>query len=193
MKLKIFLLSIGFLLATPIFAAANQGVPDSQKEKMENHFDCEGKPCKHHGERHKDWKIKMEEREQKLLSLVDQYTPEKKAEWQQVLKESKELREQWMSPENAEKREKWRNEKFEKMKQLKKQLEEGKITKEEFFKKVHEGKKAGHWKTYHDLKNAVENKDEKQVPVLLNQLLGQFKEHNQQLKKMLESNLEVQQ
>ena len=34
----------------------------------------------------------MAEREQKLLAWVDQYTPDKKAEWTKVLAEKKEIK-----------------------------------------------------------------------------------------------------
>jgi hypothetical protein len=72
-----------------------------------------------------------------------------------------------------------------KMKELHKQLEEGKITKEEFIKEAHGGKDMGRWKTFHDIKLAVENKDAKLAAERLNQLLDQYKEHNVKLKEKL--------
>jgi hypothetical protein len=43
----------------------------------------------------------------------------------------------------------------------------------------------GHWKTFHDLKAAVEAKDNKKAAELLNQLLNQSKQHNEKIKTML--------
>ncbi|WML39266.1 hypothetical protein RCG19_19085 [Neobacillus sp. OS1-2] len=182
MKLKMLLLSMALVFSMPNFAAAHEheSTPVDHDEKP-----CNCKEDKHRHLMHKDWQAMMKEREQKLLSWVDQYTPDKKGEWTKVLEEKKTLRNQWMSPENAAKREQWKKEKMTKMEELKKQLDEGKITKEEFMKKAHHGKKMGHWKIFHDLRLAVDKKDDKQAAVLLNQLLVQMKEHNQMMKEML--------
>lgn len=171
MKFKAILIALGLVFSTQGFAAAHGMVPDTNRD--------------HHHEKHKDWQAKMLEREQKLLSWVDQYTPEKKAEWTEVLSEKKELRKQWMSPENEKKREQWKKERVAKMKELKKQLEEGKITKEEFMKEVHGGKGMAHWKSFRDLQLAVENKDDKQAKDILNRLLAHYKEHNLVMKEKL--------
>ena len=72
-----------------------------------------------------------------------------------------------------------------KIKELKKQFDEGKITKEEFVQKAHGGKAMGNWKTFHELKTAVEAKNEKQSAELLNQLLEQSKQHNEKIKAMI--------
>jgi hypothetical protein len=134
---------------------------------------------------HRDWQAKIAERDQHLLTWVNQYSPNKKAEWTKVLDEKKTLHNQWMSPENATKREQWKQKKMAQMDELKKQLDEGKITKEEFIKKAHGGMDMSHWKTFHDLEVAVEAKNNKHAAVLLNQLLEQYKQHNLMLKEML--------
>ncbi|MGG1674443.1 hypothetical protein ACIFOT_01710 [Neobacillus sp. NRS-1170] len=181
MKLKLFSLSLGLLLAFPGMAGAHGHAPVDHMEKTP----CDCAEGKQHHQIHRDWQAHMQEREQKLLAWVDQFTPDKKAEWTKVLDERKTLHKQWMSPENAKKREQWKNEKMAKIQELKKQLDAGKITKEEFMKQAHGGKGMGHWKMYHDLSLAVEKKDNKQAALLLNQLLQQTKEHNQKLKELL--------
>ena len=180
MKLKMIFLSMAIVFSMPNFAAAHDSTPVDHEEKP-----CNCQEDNHRHLMHKDWQGMMKEREQKLLLWVDQYTPEKKKEWTKVLEEKKTLRKQWMSTENAAKREQWKKEKMKKMEELKKQLDEGKITKEEFMEKAHHGKKMGHWKVFHDIRLAVEKKDDKQAAVLLNQLLVQMKEHNQMLKDKL--------
>ncbi len=179
MKIKLLFLLLAFLIV-PSYATANESVPVNQEEKP-----CDCKEDNHHRMKHKDWQAMMAQREQKLLSWVNQYTPEKKAEWSKVLEERKNLRSQWMSPEYAAQREQWKKEKMAKMEELKKQLDEGKLTKEEFIKKAHGGKEMGHWKMFHELKIAIDKKDDKQAVILLNQLLNQTKQHNQLLKEKL--------
>lgn len=187
---------LGLLLAMPGFTSANVQTPndsekhaekrpapdsqDKQEDKEAEECDCEKQEHSH-----KHWQAKMAEREQKLLAWVDQYTPDKKAEWTKVLAEKKELRNKWLSPENAQKREEWKQQKMAKIQELKKQLDEGKITKEEFVEKAHGGKAMGNWKTFHDLKAAVDAKNDKQSAELLNQLLEQSKQHNEKIKTML--------
>ncbi len=182
MKFKPLLLSMGLVLFVPGFTAAANPVPAEKVQKKP--CNCQEEKRDHHM-MHKDWQAHMAEKEQMLLSWVNQYTPDKKADWIKVLDEKETLRSQWMSPENAQKRERWKKEKWEKMKELKKQFDEGKITKEEFIKKVHGGKDMGHWKSFHDLRLAVEKKDDKQAVILLNQLLLQYKEHNEKMKEIL--------
>ncbi|MDR7077615.1 hypothetical protein J2Y03_002639 [Neobacillus niacini] len=193
MKVRIMTIMLGLLLAMPGFTSAHVQVSDSNQkptppkshekdgEKGSEESDCDEK----HEHNHKNWQAKMAEREQKLLVWVDQFTPDKKAEWTKVLAEKKELRNKWLSPENAARREKWKQEKMGKIQELKKQLDEGKITKEEFVQKAHGGKAMGHWKTFHDLKAAVEAKNDKQAAELLNQLLEQSKQHNEKIKAMV--------
>lgn len=180
MKLKMLFLTLGLLLSVPGLAAAHDTEPVNHEEKP-----CNCQEDNHRHMMHKDWHAMMAEREQKLLAWVDQYTPAKKGEWTKVLEEKKTLHKQWMSPENAAKREQWKKERMAKMEELKKQFKEGKLTKEEFMEKAHSGKKMGHWKTFHDLRLAVDKKDNKKAAVLLNQLLAQMKEHNQMMKDML--------
>jgi hypothetical protein len=185
MKIKLLTLVLGLIFALPGFALAENVKPDTKGGVNENKpCDCHGEK-RHHHMMHHDWQAKMAEREQKILTWVNQYTPDKKAEWEKVLSDKKTLHTKWMSPENAAKRDKWKEQKMAQMKDLTKQLEQGKITKEEFMKKVHGGKKMGHWRTFHDLEVAVEAKNDKHAAELLNQLLGQYKEHNQMLSDML--------
>jgi hypothetical protein len=185
MKIKLLTFVLVLSFALPGFALAEVTKPDAKEgvnEKKPCH--CQGEK-RHHHMMHHDWKAKMAEREQKILTWVNQYTPDKKAEWDKVLNDKKTLHAQWMSPENAANREKWKEQKLAQMKELTKQLDQGKITKEEFMKKIHGGKKMGHWKTFHDLEAAVEAKNDKQAAEQLNQLLGQYKEHNQMLSNLL--------
>lgn len=183
MKRKIIFLVFGLLLILPnIGSATNPTTDPSKDQEMKCPDDCPGK----HGHfMNKHWQEKMREREQQLSTWVDQYTPEKKEEWTKLLQERKALRDKWLSPEFASKREKWKQEKMTKMQELKKQYEEGKITKEELMKKAHGGKDFSHWKTYHELKKAVESKNDAQAKQLLNQLLEQYKQHNEMIKERM--------
>jgi hypothetical protein len=178
MKLRGLVLTIA-LLVMPTVALANDITLANHEDKP-----CDCNKGKHHIT-HKDWQAMMAEREQKLLGWVSQYTPEKKAEWTRVLREKENLRNQWMSPENSAKREQWKKERSAKIEALKKQFESGKITKEEFIKQAHGGKEMGHWKTFHELRVAVDKKDNKQATILLNRLLEQTKQHNQLIKEKL--------
>jgi hypothetical protein len=196
MKFRLLIMMLGLLLAAPGFTSANVEMPDASEKQAEKRTvpgsqDKEGDKesdecdCEKQEHSHKHWQAKMVEREQKLLAWVDQYTPDKKAEWTKVLAEKKELRTKWQSPENAQKLEKWKQEKMAKIQELKKQLDEGKITKEEFVQRAHGGKAMGPWKTFHELKAAVETKNDKRAAELLNQLLEQSKQHNEKIKAML--------
>ena len=186
MKLKMLLLSLGLLMSVPGMAAANHTVPDTTNGGQRENAPCDCKEGKHHHHMmDKEWQAKMAEREKMLLSWVNQYTPDKKGEWTTVLAEKKSLSNQWMSPENAGKREQWKKEKMAKINELKKQFDAGKLTKEEFIKQAHGGKEMSHWRTFHELRNAVEKKDNKQAALLLNQLLDQTKQHNEKIKGML--------
>jgi len=180
MRLKLIFMTLAFLLSVPGLTAANDSLPVDHKEKP-----CDCQEGKQRHMMHKDWQAMMKEREQKLLAWVDQYTPTKKKEWLKVLTEKKTLRKQWMSPENAAKREKWEKEKMIKMEEINKQFEQGKITKEEFMKQVHGGKKAEYWKTFKELRLAIENKDDKRAAVHLDHLLNLMKEHNKMMKDKL--------
>jgi hypothetical protein len=182
MKLRKLLFVLALLLAVPGLNSVNAEMSDKVKQGENEDKECD---CEHQEDMHKDWQAKMKEREKNLLTWVDQYTPDKKAEWTQVIEEKKALRNKWLSPEFAEKREMWKLEKMAKIQELKKQFEEGKLTKEEFVKKAHGRKDLGHFKTYHELKNAVAAKDEKQAATLLNQLLDQAKQHNDKMKEMM--------
>ncbi|WP_052352983.1 hypothetical protein [Neobacillus dielmonensis] len=181
--MKSLLLVMCLLISLPGVAGAEGSGNEAVKEKP--CLNCSEEHRDHHRVMHKDWQAEQAEREKKLLAWVAQYTPDKKQEWTKVIEERKQLRNQWLSPENAPKREKWKAEKMAKMKELRKQLEAGKITKEEFIKQLHGGKGKEEWKSFHDLRQAVEKQDSEQVVVILNQLLVQYKEHNQLLKEKL--------
>lgn len=182
MKLRLLLVACGLIFSMPGFAAANHHMmPDGFKP---THGEIQGERH-HHMDHHHNWQAKMQEREQKILTWVDQYTPEKKAEWSQVFAERKTLMSQWLSPENKAKRDKWKEQKMAKWKEWKKLLDEGKISKEEFFKKTHKGMKMKYWQTYRDLEVAVQENDQIKAAKYLNQLLEQCKEHNVKMKDML--------
>jgi hypothetical protein len=183
-KKKILLLAAGIFLAMPSFGMANGATPNSNQE-IRHHGPGECHHGKHGDMMDKNWQEKVKEKEQQLLLWVDQYTPEQKAEWVKVIQEEQTLRDKWLSPEFAKQREQWKQEKMAKIQELKKQYEEGKITKEELMKKAHGGKDFAHWKTFHDLKDAVDKKDSKEAKQLLNQMLKQHKEHNEMVKEML--------
>jgi len=185
MKLRYLIFVFGLILSIPGIAQASPLVADTKSGEADKRLcNCQ-EDNRHHHMMHRHWQEEMAERQQKILSWVIQYTPDKKAEWTKVLEEKETLRNKWMSPEYASKRDKWKEQKMAQMKELRTQLKAGKITKEEFMKKVHGNKAMGHWKTFHDLEVAVEAKNDKHAAELLNQLLQQNKQHNQMMKDML--------
>ncbi|WML48867.1 hypothetical protein RCG23_01700 [Neobacillus sp. PS3-34] len=142
---------------------------------------------KHHSGR-EHCKGKMEERETMLLSWVEKYTPEQKDRWNQAIKERKEIVNKWHSPQFAKKREEWKRARMAKKAELKKQVEEGKISKEEMKQKFREKRqkfhkmKQEHYKTFNDLQTAVKNNDQKQAAQLLDKILVQMEQHNKWMK-----------
>ncbi|XJZ28786.1 hypothetical protein ACF5W4_08365 [Bacillota bacterium Lsc_1132] len=183
--MKILLMVLGLFLSIPSLSMANAATANLQPGQAKMvHKDChEG----HHSMNGQKWQEKMKEREQEILSWVNKYTPEKKQEWDKVMTERKYLRKKWHSPQFAQKREQWKKNKIAQMQALKKAYEDGKITKEEYLSKIHGGKKMGAWKTYHDLKTAVENKNDQQAKQLLNQMLTHYKMHNEKMKSMIQA------
>lgn len=181
MNLKLMTLVLGLFLSIPGLASATGPVssPDGG-QAGKGPCDC-GEGRHHHGMHHKDWQAKMAKKEKELLTWVNTYTPDKKAEWTKTLAESKALHQKWHSPEFAKQREEMKKEKMAKFQALKKQYDEGKITKEEFFNKLHGDKKYSHWKTYQGLKTAVKANDQKKAAQNLNSLLASLKEHNKML------------
>lgn len=172
MKNKVLGLVLASFLAVPMMASANGSTNDGHVHHgNESHGKCH----------ERNWQAKMEEREKKLLLLVNQYTPDQRNEWTKVINERKQLREKWLSPEFKNKREQWKKAKMEKYQALKKQYEEGKITKEELIKKMHDGRMK-HWQAKQELKTAIKNKDDQKVKQILNQLLAQFKQQNAMMK-----------
>ncbi len=186
MIVKIILMALGIMIAIPSLSMANVVAAaqlQTQQPKMV-HKDChEGH---HHSMNDEKWQEKMQERDQQIRSWVAKYTPEKNQEWDKVLTEGKTLHEKWHSPEFTQKREQWKKNKIAQMQALKKAYEDGKITKEEYIAKAHQGMKMGAWKTYHDLKTAVEANNAQQAKALLNQLLTAYKLHNEKMKSMIQ-------
>ncbi|OCA81538.1 hypothetical protein A8F94_21940 [Bacillus sp. FJAT-27225] len=175
---------VSLLLVLPSVAAANTMVQNPEK----NHNETEIHDCPMG--RHSKERIPFEVKQAELQSWAETYTPDKAAEWRTVLAERNQLHEKWMSAEMAPRRESWKQEKqarIEEIKSLRRQLEEGKMTREEFLKRVHEkmhGKGAsklkGHF-IYPRLKAAVEKGDKKQAAQLLDDMLLFFKSHNERM------------
>ncbi|TDK63242.1 hypothetical protein E2K98_07275 [Bacillus salipaludis] len=185
MKNKLFVLILGLFLAVPGLASAHKHIPVDHEGHDIHKEDCCDKDNHRHHFMHGDWKAKMAAREGKILGWVNQYTPEKKEAWTKMFSEKKVLMMKWLSPQNAAKREQWKKERMEKMEKFRKQYDEGKITKEEFLKKVHGGKDMSHWQTYHEIEEAVAEKNNEEAKKYLNQLLEQYKAHNQMLKDLM--------
>ncbi len=184
-KKKMIGLVLGLFLVVPGMAFANGTMPNTTNKggnSTENSLDQ-----RHHHMMDKNWQEKMKQKQQMLLSFVNKYTPEKTKEWEAVIKDRNSIMEKWQSPQFAEKRQQWKKEKMAKFEGLHKQYEEGKITKEEFVKKVHGSKEAGHWKIYHELKDSVKSNNDKRTAQLLNQLLTHYKQQNEMMKAAMQS------
>lgn len=172
-------LALGLFLIMPQLVMAQEPGIEGNGKQAEKAGECK------HGHHHlndQQYQQKWKEKEQKLLSLVDHYTPDKKAEWAQVMAERNKLHAKWLSPEFAKKREQWQKEKWTGQKNP---TGEGKGTKEEFFKKDHVGMKREHWKMYHQLKAAVKNNNDKEAAKILNQILTHYKHHNEMIKQAM--------
>lgn len=181
MRKKWIGIMLGLCLVMPGIASANGHMTEGKCRGTNE--DCLEKRSHHMMD--KNWQEKMKQKQQLLLTLVNKYTPEKKKEWEAVIKERNNLIKKWSSPEFAKKRQQWKKSKMAQMEELNKQYEEGKITKEEFLKKIHNGKETGHWKLYHELKESVKNHDDKKTAELLNQLLAHYKQKNEKMKAAL--------
>jgi hypothetical protein len=177
-KKKLIGLLMGLCLTMPGLAMANGEVPEAKCKGMNNTEDCNKKS----DHTDKNWQQSMKQKQQILLSLVNKFTPEKKKEWESVINERNKLMTKWSSPEFAEKRTKWKQDKKAKIEDLKKQYEEGKISKEQFYKNIHNNKEMGQWKIYQELRNSVKSQDDQKTAQLLNQLLTHFKQKNEMLK-----------
>ncbi|MDP4171382.1 MAG: hypothetical protein Q8906_12290 [Bacillota bacterium] len=168
-------------LAIPTLAFAEVGGNEQNKHQNMEH--------RHHqnGKHHHCHEM-MQAKEKKLLSLVDKYTPNQRAQWNQALKERKTLFKQMSSPEFKAKREQFWKAKKAEVSELRKQLKEGKITKEEFMQKMQEKKQNFHAQkqkyriAQRELKNAVKNNDSQMAAKWLNELLAQLQQHNQWMK-----------
>jgi hypothetical protein len=180
---KLIGILLGLCLLLPSIVMANGNLP--QEKCKGTNKDCYEKRSHHMMD--KNWKEEMKKKQQLLLSFVNKYTPEKKKEWEAVIKDRNKLIEKWSSPQYAEKRKQWKKIKMAKIEELHKQYEEGKISKEEFLKKVHSGKEMGHWKIYQEIQTSVKNHDDKKIAQLLNQLLEHYKQKNEMMKAALKS------
>lgn len=134
--------------------------------------------------------------DEEYVSWAEKYTPDKSAEWKEVLAERERLRKRWLSPEMAAKREAMQKEKEDRRKEimeLKKQYESGKITKEEYLKKAYEKMKVGmnHRMKGHalaiNLKIAIEANNSREAALFLNEMLVFLKDHNDRLAKKMET------
>ncbi|WML52800.1 hypothetical protein RCG17_26150 [Neobacillus sp. PS3-12] len=180
---KLIGILLGLCLLLPSIAMANG---NSLQEKCKGtNMDCYEKRSHHMMD--KNWKEEMKKKQQLLLAFVNKYTPEKKKEWEAVIKDRNKLIEKWSSPQYAEKRKQWKKIKMAKIEELHKQYEEGKISKEEFLKKVHSGKEMGQWKIYQEIQTSVKNHDDKKTAQLLNQLLEHYKQKNEMMRAALKS------
>ncbi|WP_053366380.1 hypothetical protein [Bacillus sp. FJAT-27245] len=134
--------------------------------------------------------------DEEYVAWAEKYTPDRVAEWKEVLAERERLKERWNSPEMAAKREAVQKKREDRRKEitiLKKQYESGKLTKEEYMKKAYEivrmgmnyGMK-GHALAI-NLKIAVEENNSRQAALFLNEMLVYFKEHNERIEKKMET------
>ncbi|MDP4103501.1 MAG: hypothetical protein Q8935_00995 [Bacillota bacterium] len=178
---KLIGILLGLCLVLPSVSMANGNLPQEKCKGMNE--DCYEKRSHHMMD--KNWKEEMKKKQQMLLSIVTKYTPEKKKEWEAVIKERNNLIEKWSSPQFAAKRQQWKKIKMAKIEELNKQYKEGKISKEEFLKKVHNEKEMGHWKIYQEIKASITNHDNKKTAQLLNQLLAHYKQKNEMMKAAL--------
>ncbi|RHW38058.1 hypothetical protein D1B31_14860 [Neobacillus notoginsengisoli] len=180
----------GFLclaLAFPAVASANETI-ESHSNGQEGSNHCAHGSCGFP-------KVARELKENEIISWAEKYTPEKAEEWKAVFAERKVLKERWLSPEMKDKRESWKKEKAKRIgeiQELKKQFEEGKLTREDYLKQAYEKIKQSKPKlmkgygSYFKLKEAVEQNDAGKAAALLNELLEFQKQHNETLKARLE-------
>lgn len=182
MKTKILGLIMSVLLLGPAAASANGTIQKTNVDESKNIH-----TSRDYLKMDKNWHERMKQKEQKLLGLVGVYTPQNKKEWAKVISERNSMREKWLSPQFAKKRAKWQKEKMAKIDALQKQYADGKLNKEEFMKKVHGSKALGNHNTYHELKEAVKNKNNKKAALLLNRLLVQYKQQNEIMKAAMNS------
>lgn len=179
------LLLVGLLVAVPGLSMANGMERDKVGEKSTVQKEAHHGSQPQHFRNKQNWEEKMKENDTLLLSWVNTYSPEKKQEWTKVIAEGKDLRAKWHSPEYAKQREQWKMKKMAQMESLKKSFEQGKITKEEFYSKLHGAGNMEFWITYHELKMAVEAKDQQKAKKLMDQMLVQYKMHNEKIKSMM--------
>lgn len=169
----------------PGAAFANGNMSEANCKGNDGFGDCYEKRSHHMVD--KNWHEEMQRKQQMLLKVVSKYTPEKKKEWEAVIKERNTLKEKWSGPQFDKKRQQWKKEKMAKIKELHQQYEEGKMTKKEFLKKVHSEKEMGNWKIYQDLKDTIKNHNDQKTAQLLNQLLDNFKQKNEMMKAAMKS------
>ncbi|WP_156424275.1 hypothetical protein [Bacillus sp. FJAT-27445] len=183
MNVRLLVRGIGFLL---LFALSFSVIHASAMEK--GCISCEH--SKTHA--HKMFLISDEE----YMKWAEKYTPDKVGEWKAVLAERNQLKKRWLSPEMAAKREAFKKERHERhreMIELKKQLEDGKITREEYRKKAYEKMRNGMSRKMKgnalslNLRIAIEKDNSQQAALSMNELLDFFRQHNEVLKMRMET------
>lgn len=124
---------------------------------------------------------KSKERQDRLMGIVKQYSPELSGDFQKVYDERKEIMEQFRAKHD---------ELRQKFKDIHTKVEKGEITKEQAkqemeklgFKKENSTKIKKHFELRQELKQAVEEKDTAKIKKILPQLLNVMQERNKQLK-----------
>ncbi|RDU38800.1 hypothetical protein DRW41_04370 [Neobacillus piezotolerans] len=134
--------------------------------------------------------------DEEYIAWAEKFTPDKVAEWKEVLGKREQLNKRWLSPEMKAKREALQQKKENRRKEimeLRKQYESGKLTKEEYMKQAYEKMRSGmnyRMKAHAlaiNLKIAVEENNSRQASLFLNEMLAFLKEHNNRIKKKMES------
>lgn len=175
------------MLVLPGFAFA-EGAIENNSIEAHSAGKCEKGSCAH-------YQVHRELKETEIMIWAEKYTPGQAGEWKAVFAERKALEARWLSPEMKGKRDAWKEERvrrFEEIAELKKQMAEGKITREEYVKQSYEKMKRGHGKAmrghavYLRLKEAAETNNAKEAASLLNELLEFHRQHNEKLKVRLE-------
>ncbi|WP_210366089.1 hypothetical protein [Bacillus sp. REN3] len=127
------------------------------------------------------------DRSAELLDLVGKYSPSTVDEWKKIIDEREKLKEDWLSPDYDEARQKYMEERHAAMQAFRDQFAKGEITREEmreklFIEKGNQGQRG----MYSNLQAAVAENDKDEAAKILGQMLDQFKERNDDLKKRLE-------
>jgi hypothetical protein len=202
MKLKIvkskwLLLTLVLTLAIPVFAFAQTG---------ETVADQDNKPA-YHGKKfkkHHHFKKHMligAHKEMYFQLLAEKYTPNQLEEWNSVIEERQELvaklKELKMNSQLKsslkDKKKHVKNEHKEKIKQLREKVKNGELTKEEakqqikekMKSKLHDKVAGEHHNTMIKFTEAIKEKDEENIKIMLPQILEMFKMKNEHLKQLI--------